>query len=345
MVRTPFGLRIEGIYFLNFANRRSAYLNSLILFPFVGLLFLLASLDKNLYSENATLRAELAALRGQLMSAKQANIGASLTETRQASYLSSKKESGNSEGGEPDLKAHLSIVVLGASGDLAVKKTYPALFALFRHKLMPKSFSIVGYARSEIKSEEFKKKISAKFPEQGNDMKEEFLSHCWYHSGQYDDEKSFQSLNDELTKIERKDTSVTAHNRIFYMAIPPTAFVPAAKSIKAAAFTEKGWNRIIVEKPFGRDLESSEQLGKELNALFSEDQIYRIDHYLGKEMVQNLQGHYKNGAIANSFNDWDNISVHSLTSGLHDASLHFSFSLAFCQQGVRAPLESRSYVS
>jgi hypothetical protein len=84
----------------------------------------------------------LASLRGRLNSAQQANVGARLCESRPASYLTSKEESGNGEGGDVDANAHLSIIVLGASGDLAVKKTYPALFALFRHKLLPEKFNV-----------------------------------------------------------------------------------------------------------------------------------------------------------------------------------------------------------
>lgn len=218
-------------------------------------------------------------------------------ESRPASYLSSKKESGNSEGeADPDLHAHLTIVVLGASGDLAVKKTYPALFALFRHQLIPQHFSIVGYARSAMKNEsEFHAKISAKFGNFPQALKEDFLRHCWYHQGQYDSSEDFGKLDQELTKMENKQMNIKegqeskeALNRIFYMALPPTAFVPAAKSVHAAALTKRGWNRVVVEKPFGRDTASSEELGKELGALFTEDQLYRIDHYLGKEMVQNL---------------------------------------------------------
>lgn len=124
-------------------------------------------------------------------------------------------------------------------------------------------------------------------------LKAQFLQHCSYHSGQYDSAEDFAKLDEELKKKEDEagaskggssGSSGTAANRIFYMAIPPDAFVGAAKSVEASAMSKRGWNRVIVEKPFGRDTESSAQLGKELNALFSEDQIYRIDHYLGKEV-------------------------------------------------------------
>jgi glucose-6-phosphate 1-dehydrogenase len=179
-----------------------------------------------------------------------------------------------------------------ASGDLAVKKTYPALFALFRHKLLPPHFAIVGYARSKMAEDEFRKKISSKFGDKfPAELKAEFLKHCTYHQGQYDSSADFHSLHVELLKSEAKALGVSMHNdnepermsnanRIFYMALPPTAFVPAAKSIRAAAYTHFGWNRLVVEKPFGRDSESSAQLGRDLGSLFNEHEVYRIDHYL-----------------------------------------------------------------
>jgi glucose-6-phosphate 1-dehydrogenase len=180
-------------------------------------------------------------------------------------------------------------VILGASGDLAVKKTYPALFSLYVHDLLPlDKITIYGYARSHLDLEEFRKKISSKFPSSADsNKKKHFLDHCYYFTGQYDSEKDFQKINEELEGKEKQLSSKGA-NRIFYFAIPPNVFIPAARSIAATAISQSGWTRVIVEKPFGHDLESSAELNKELSLLFTEDQIYRIDHYLGKEMVQNL---------------------------------------------------------
>lgn len=252
-----------------------------------------------LSSENDSLRAELATLRDRVNACRQSNAGATLAQTLPESYLTLSPDSDDGSASiQSDLHAHLSIVVLGASGDLATKKTYPALFALYRQNLLPASFTIVGYARSNIADDEFKKKISSKFGGQyTSQMKDAFLAHCWYVHGQYDSSADFGRLASELLKVELKDVAATpeydakkvpALNRIFYMALPPTAFVPAAKSISAAALTKLGWNRVVVEKPFGHDSASSQELGRELGALFEEDELYRIDHYLGKEMVQNL---------------------------------------------------------
>jgi len=165
-----------------------------------------------LAAENARLRSEVAQLRAQVQSAEQTligrDMGAALCQTNPSPEAIA---AGNGNGDdEPNLSGHLSIVVLGASGDLAVKKTYPALFALFRHGLLPKVFTVVGYARSEIEINEFKKKISAKFPtdEKSVKLKDQFLDNCWYVQGQYDSEDSFRKLHQQLFAHEAKTLGI-----------------------------------------------------------------------------------------------------------------------------------------
>jgi glucose-6-phosphate 1-dehydrogenase len=114
-----------------------------------------------------------------------------------------------------------------------------------------------------------------------------FLDQLYYFSGQYDSAESFAGLDKVIKEKEQKSESKVG-NRIFYMAIPPSVFLDASKAIQPAAMSRTGWNRVIVEKPFGHDLESSRELSREMSKLFTEDQLYRIDHYLGKEMVQNM---------------------------------------------------------
>jgi len=179
----------------------------------------------------------------------------------------------------------LSIVVIGASGDLAKKKTYPALFALFDNNLLPKHAKIIGYARSDLPDSEFKKSIGAKL-KADEAKKKQFLDMCSYVSGKYDSIEDFKKLDDVLVKIE--SVYPAGANRMFYFAIPPSVFAATGNGIRASAMSATGWNRLVVEKPFGRDSASSAVLAKALLANFTEDQIYRIDHYLGKEMVQNL---------------------------------------------------------
>jgi len=183
----------------------------------------------------------------------------------------------------------LSIIVLGASGDLAKKKTFPALFALFRGGLLPHSANIVGYARQKMDHDEFRKHLVQyiKVDGEGKTQLESFKSLCYYFSTpDYGSESAFKQLAEELLKKIEK--SRQGANRLFYLALPPSVFVDASNAIKKGAISPNGWNRIIVEKPFGHDLESARQLTKSLGDLFEESQLFRIDHYLGKEMVQNI---------------------------------------------------------
>lgn len=179
-----------------------------------------------------------------------------------------------------------TFIICGASGDLARKKIYPTIWYLFRDDLLPKNTKFIGYARtkqtvSELR-EKCKKFIKVKAGEE--EKFEKFWQNNFYMSGSYDKRIDFEMLNQEITKYEKGPTS----NRIFYLALPPSVFEPATVNIRNACISIKGYTRIIIEKPFGRDDESSEKLSNHLAGLFKEDQIYRIDHYLGKEMVQNL---------------------------------------------------------
>lgn len=179
----------------------------------------------------------------------------------------------------------LSVIVIGASGDLAKKKTYPALFQLFKTGLLPGHAKIVGFSRSNLSNADLHDRIRPFLKGSEEDMNR-FLSLCSYFSGHYDSDEAFASLNAKLNLLEQE--SFKDSNRLFYFAIPPSVFVEAGSSLKSKAMTCSGWNRIVVEKPFGRDSASSAELSRELLSHFDESQLFRIDHYLGKEMVQNL---------------------------------------------------------
>jgi len=180
----------------------------------------------------------------------------------------------------------LSIVVLGASGHLAKIKTYPALFKLYQLGVLPKTANIIGYARSDLDMKSYHERISTKLKFKDEAEEKGFLSMCIYHRGQYDSPDDFKKLNDKLEEIEA-ETAKTA-NRLFYYAIPPTVFAGASKAIKTSAMCKTGWTRCIIEKPFGRDLETSNELAKAILDQLEEKQIFRIDHYLAKELIQNL---------------------------------------------------------
>ncbi|XP_031491048.1 glucose-6-phosphate 1-dehydrogenase, chloroplastic-like [Nymphaea colorata] len=184
----------------------------------------------------------------------------------------------------------VSFTVVGASGDLAKKKIYPALFALFYEGYLPEHFTIFGYARSKMTDDELRTMISNTLTsrinkrENCNDKIDQFLQRCFYHSGQYDSVDNFAGLDKKLKEHE----GGRASNRLFYLSVPPNIFVDAVKCASLSASSSSGWTRVIVEKPFGRDSESSAALTRSLKKYLREDQIFRIDHYLGKELVENL---------------------------------------------------------
>lgn len=185
---------------------------------------------------------------------------------------------------------YTSIVVFGASGDLAKKKTFPALFGLYREGELPSTVKIIGYARSKLSDEDFKTRISEHFKIKKDEQKskiDEFLKLCSYVQGPYDTPEGYHTLNKEIEDYEKANSQAKAE-RLFYLALPPSVFSTVGKNLKEHVYPTNGRVRLIVEKPFGHDLESSNQLQKELAPLFTEEELYRIDHYLGKEMVKNL---------------------------------------------------------
>ncbi|KAL4619909.1 hypothetical protein ACB092_06G114900 [Castanea dentata] len=184
----------------------------------------------------------------------------------------------------------LSITVVGASGDLAKKKIFPALFALYYEDFLPKNFVVFGYARTKMTDEELRNMISRTLTcridkrENCEDKMDQFLKRCFYHSGQYNSEEHFVELNKKMKEKEAGKLS----NRLFYLSVPPNIFVDVVRCASLRASSANGWMRVIVEKPFGRDSKSSGELTRCLKQYLTEDQIFRIDHYLGKELVENL---------------------------------------------------------
>lgn len=147
----------------------------------------------------------------------------------------------------------------------------------------------MGYARSDWSDLSFREYIRRAIAGKAdNDKVEAFLETVYYSRGSYDSDADFTILSSRLTELELSSVSSIKRNRMFYFAVPPNVFIPAAASIKSSATTTSGWNRLIVEKPFGHNFESALKMSSDLTALWAEEDIYRIDHYLGKEMVQNI---------------------------------------------------------
>ncbi|CAL4968409.1 unnamed protein product [Urochloa decumbens] len=187
----------------------------------------------------------------------------------------------------------LSIVVLGASGDLAKKKTFPALFHLFQQGfLQSEEVHIFGYARSNLSDDGLRDRIRGYLKGASDEHVSQFLQLIKYVSGSYDSGEGFELLNKTISEYETsKNSESRSSRRLFYLALPPSVYPSVCRMIRSYCMnpsSHTGWTRVIVEKPFGKDLDSAEKLSAELGKLFGEEQLYRIDHYLGKELVQNL---------------------------------------------------------
>ena len=186
------------------------------------------------------------------------------------------------------------LVIFGASGDLTKRLLMPALFNLACDGLLPKAFAIVGIAMDEMTTDQFRDKMSGDIRKYATRKTfdeaawSDFVETLHYTPGRFDDPRAFETLADVMKGLDAELR--TDGNVIFYMATPPSIFGMISDRLDAAGFKsrDRGWTRIIVEKPFGHDLESAIALNKQLLAHWREDQIYRIDHYLGKETVQNL---------------------------------------------------------
>jgi glucose-6-phosphate 1-dehydrogenase len=186
----------------------------------------------------------------------------------------------------PDPQA---IVIFGASGDLAHRKLLPALYHLFAEGLLPQSFAIVGYARSEKSDQEFAddaRTAVEKFGRTSPDDEQwgQFAKRLSYVAGEFSDSGAMGHLWDHLHRVDRE--AGTDGRRFFYCATPPEALPDIVARLREAKVTDEV--RIVIEKPFGTDLESARELNRLLHEVFQEAQVFRIDHYLGKETVQNI---------------------------------------------------------
>ena len=183
-----------------------------------------------------------------------------------------------------------SIVIFGASGDLTKRKLVPSLFSLYRKGRLPKRFRIVGYGNTSFSDEQFQEHLEEGIRQFASfDLKPDewaaFSSSLAYQQGRYTDLADFKKLSSFL-----KDWEAGSGNRIYYMATPPGVF---PNIIDLLGLTDQltengGWRRVVIEKPFGTDLVSAHSLNEQIHKTLNEKQIYRIDHYLGKETVQNI---------------------------------------------------------
>lgn len=190
------------------------------------------------------------------------------------------------------------MVIFGATGDLTHRKLIPALYNLARQGFLPPGFSVVGFARRGKTDDEFRAEMKqavsqfSRHHDVDHVFWESFAQGLFYCSSTFDDPAGYARLTALLERIDQERN--TGGNRVFYLATPPDAYPQIVHRLgetglgRQADLNERGWNRLIVEKPFGRDLTSAIELNQQLLSVFRERQVFRIDHYLGKETVQNL---------------------------------------------------------
>jgi glucose-6-phosphate 1-dehydrogenase len=188
-----------------------------------------------------------------------------------------------------------TVIIFGASGDLTKRKLVPALYRLTQQRLLPAEFAIMGFARSPMGDDEFREKMKDAVVTYGEaksvdeSVWQSFAQGIFYIAGDINDPTCYQKMSERLDQIDAERG--TAGNRVFYLSTSPTLYSEAIEQLGAAGLAKAkpgSWVRIIIEKPFGHDLASAKQLNEDVAKVFYEDQVYRIDHYLGKETVQNL---------------------------------------------------------
>lgn len=178
-------------------------------------------------------------------------------------------------------------IIFGGSGDLAHRKLYPSLFRLYKSGFLKDHFAVIGTARRPWSDDYFRETVITSlkdyFDDSENVMKE-FAQHFFYQSHDVNDSEHYIALKNLAAKLD--DQFSAGHNRVYYMAIAPRFFGTVAEHINSEGLKTDGYNRLVIEKPFGRDLDSACELNGNISKAFPEDDIYRIDHYLGKKMVQ-----------------------------------------------------------
>ena len=184
-----------------------------------------------------------------------------------------------------------AMVIFGASGDLTMRKLVPALFNLAKEKLLPQNFAVVGVAIDDLNPEQFRDQLTRFVPAEDHNSEAWiwFRQRLQYERGDFADPATFSSLSARLGAVDAEFH--TQGNYLFYLAVAPRFFAPIVQQLGKAGLSkqENGcWRRVVIEKPFGRDLDSAKALNRDIKAVLAENQIYRIDHYLGKETVQNI---------------------------------------------------------
>jgi glucose-6-phosphate 1-dehydrogenase len=198
----------------------------------------------------------------------------------------------------PRAKDPFTLVIFGASGDLARRKLIPALYHLQDDKFLPDRYAVVGFSRTPMSDDAYRQKMTEALTETlgadggKNPAESPLVKSLYYHAGDVDKPESYAQLKQRLEELDKKLN--LPGNRMFYLSVSPSFFPVIIKQLGAAGLVSPRnaptWTRVIIEKPFGRDLQSAHALNDDITEVLDESQIFRIDHYLGKETVQNILG-------------------------------------------------------
>src|SRR3989344_353304 len=187
------------------------------------------------------------------------------------------------------------LVVFGATGDLAQRKIYPSLFDLYQKGLLPKKFLVIAFGRREFSDESYRTFVRESIQKRKGEIEKSaidpFLSTVRYIRGEFENMDSYKGLSDVLVETDVRFN--VCSNKLFYLAVPPTLYELILTKLSKSGLSipcanGEGWTRVLIEKPFGRDIETAHKLDRLLGKLFKEVQIFRIDHYLAKETLQNI---------------------------------------------------------
>src|SRR5437762_6705906 len=186
------------------------------------------------------------------------------------------------------------MIIFGAAGDLTKRKLLPSIYNLLQQNLLSREFAIVGVSRDDFNTEKFRKHVSDSLQQFGAGADPELIewlaNHSYYVQGEFDNPDLYNRLGEQLAQVDKQHN--THGNYFFYLAIAPQLFAMAVEQLGRSGLSSQerngSWRRVIIEKPFGRDLESARALNHAVKKVLDEEQIYRIDHYLGKETVQNI---------------------------------------------------------
>ncbi|MCL5782138.1 MAG: glucose-6-phosphate dehydrogenase [Patescibacteria group bacterium] len=186
-------------------------------------------------------------------------------------------------------------VIFGITGDLAARKLLPALIALYSKRMLPERFAVIGFSRRQFSREEFREMIRNRLNIHPGQYREEdikhFFDHMSYEQGYFDDPASYARLSTRIDAIDRSWGQCS--NKLFHLSVPPSLYEGILRNLSDSKLTvpcddDSGWTRVLIEKPFGHDIEAAASLDRLLGKLFKEEQIFRIDHYLAKEALQNI---------------------------------------------------------